>query len=176
MQWVVEDCLCLDANRLAELGIFKADWINASLCWESGANISLTYDGDAVDLRYSIDGEPHPQTIKVSTVPCHFGGYRYYFYCPGCVSRRYKLHLARSGFYCRECYRLPYYLQECGYLDGLIHKKHKLERKLENRSKYTRAKTFDRIIDDLEEAERKIDKAFLRRFGVLECPGRGLLD
>ena len=41
MQLVVEDCLCLDANRIAKLGVFTRRSCSASLRWESGANISV---------------------------------------------------------------------------------------------------------------------------------------
>lgn len=155
MQWVVEDCLALDANKLAKMGILKSDWISTNIRWGTGANINLAYNGSVLDLRYNIDGEPNPQSIRVSTEPCHFGGHRYYLHCPGCGSRRYKLHLAHSGFYCRKCYDLPYYSQECGYLDGLVRKIHKLEAKLEKLPKHTRIPTVELLENQLVRAQEE---------------------
>jgi hypothetical protein len=166
MQWVVEDCLALDANKLAKMGILKSDWINTSIRWSTGANINLTYNGSVMDLRYNIDGEPNPQKIRVSKAQCHFGGHRYYLHCPGCGSRRYRLHLAHSGFYCRECYRLPYYSQECGDIEGFTHQIHKLEAKLENLPKYARTKTVEKLIHRLEETESQWSGRMQARFGL----------
>ncbi len=164
MQWVVEDCLCLDANKLAKNKWFRGTYQSGTMTWSSGANINLVYcrRSSTLELRYNLDGEAHPQAISVSRSACHFGGYRYYFHCPGCGSRRYKLHCAHSGFYCRGCYRLPYFSQQCGRLDGLTQQLHKAQAKLDNCSKYTRAKTFDKLIDQVVEAEQRADDEFMR--------------
>ena len=113
--------------------------------------------------------------MRVNKASCHFGGFRYYFHCPKCNSRRYKLHLAHSGFYCRECYRLLYYSQECGYLDGLIRKIHKLEARLENLPKNTRARTLEELIARLEVAETRFAGAMVQRIGAANCLWHGLM-
>lgn len=166
MQATIEDCLALDANRLAKMGLFSHAGTRASVKWENGANIGLAYSNGTLELLYSMEGEPNNQTLRIAKVPCHFGGARYYMHCPGCRKRRYKLHLSGSGFYCRVCYRLPYYSQECGYLDGLIHQKHKVEAKLENRNR-PRMRTYTqmRLISRLCELDDRIDRAMLLRFG-----------
>ena len=78
--------------------------------------------------------------------------------------RRYKLRLGGSGFYCQECYRLPYYSQQCGFTDGLIHQKHKLEYKLESGGGM-RTYTRMQLIDQMCAFEDRIDNEFVRRFG-----------
>ena len=163
MQRVVDDCVALNANRLAKMGLFAGDQVRASVKWESGANIGLLYRGGTLELLYSMEGEPNNQKVRITKAPCHFGGVRYYFHCPGCRERRYKLHLAGSGFYCRGCYRMPYYTQECGHMDGLMRKVHKLEAKLEN--KPMRTKTRMRVIEQLCAAEDRVNAAFINRFG-----------
>jgi hypothetical protein len=175
MQWVVEDCLVLDANRLAKMGVFS-EGRRSSAKWESGANVGLVYSNGAMELLYNLEGESNNQTVRIAKVPCHFGGARYYMHCPGCNARRYKLHLAHSGFYCRDCYRLPYYSQECGYLDGVIRKIHKLEAKLERLPKHARQKTVDRLEGKLARAEREWAGAIISRFGGLEAMRFGLLE
>jgi hypothetical protein len=167
MQRTIDDCLALDANRLAKMGVFN-EGRHSSVKWESGANIGLLYrDGKVcsgkLELLYNLEGEPNNQKVRISKAPCHFGGVRFYFHCPGCGERRYKLHLAGSGFYCRECYRMPYYTQECGHIDGLMRKVHKLEAKLEN--KPMRTKTRMRVIEQLCAAEDRVNAAFINRFG-----------
>jgi len=173
MQATVDDCLALNANRLAKMGLFSHAGTRASVKWGSGANIGLAYTGDTLELLYSMDGEPNNQTVRITKAPCHFGGVRYYMHCPGCRKRRYKLHLANSGFYCRECYRLPYYSQQCGYLDGLIHQKHKVEAKLE--SKNMRTTTRVRLIEQLCATDNRIDRAMVARFGAETMRQFGIL-
>ncbi len=175
MQWVVDDCPALNSNRLAKMGMFSGEEVRSSVKWESGANIGLLYRRRALELLYNMDGEPNNQVVAVARVSCHFGGLRYYFHCPGCHKRVYKLRLAHSGFYCRQCYQLPYYSQECGYLDGLIRKIHKLEARLENLPKHTRAKTIERLTAQLEAAESKFTGAMVQRIGAFECLRHGLI-
>lgn len=162
MQAVAEDCLALDANRLARIGVFTEGRLS-SVKWESEANIGLAYAGDSLELLYTLNGEPNNQKVRITKAPCHFGGVRYYMHCPGCRRRRYKLRLGGSGFYCRQCYRLPYYSQECGYLDGLMRQLHKIEAKLEDNP--MRTHTRMKLIDRMCAVEDRINLAVVTRFG-----------
>lgn len=165
MQHTVEDCLPLDANRLASGGWFR-DLTSGNITWTNGSTISLSYRQTHLYLSYNRNGEPVQQTIHVDTAPCHFGGVRHYFTCPGCQNRRYKLRLGGNGFYCRHCYRLPYYSQQCGYLDGLIHQKHKVEAQLQDKDRLRiRTTTRMKLIDQLCAMEDLIDQEFIQRFG-----------
>jgi hypothetical protein len=138
-----------------------------SIAWTNDSTISLSYQRPHLHLSYTKNGEPMKQAIRVDTAPCHFGGVRHYFTCPGCQNRRYKLRLGGNGFYCRQCYRLPYYSQECGDLDGLIHQKHKVEAKLDSREG-PRMRTITRmkLITQLCAMDDRIDRAMVARFGA----------
>jgi hypothetical protein len=174
MQSTVEDCLPLDANLLAKSGMFGSGdrslgkgMSSASIIWSNGSSISLSYRQPDLHLSFCRDGEPVQQTINVESSPCNFGGWRHYFTCPGCRNRRYKLRLGGSGFYCRQCYRLPYYSQECCDLDGLIHQKHKLEAKLVSSCEpRMRTTTRMKLNDQLRVLEAKIDRAMVDRYGA----------
>ncbi len=63
MQWVVEDCLCLDANKLAKNKWFRGTYQSGTMTWSSGANINLVYcrRSSTLELRYNLDGEAHPR-------------------------------------------------------------------------------------------------------------------
>lgn len=174
MQWVVEDCLILDSNRLAKSGWFRRGIESGKVTWDSGANVGVRYRGGNLELLYTLNGEPQRQSVPIERVLCRFGGHRHYFRCPGCQSRRYKLHCASSGFYCRACYRLPYYSQECGLIEGIAHKINKLESRLENLPKHARTRTVEGLVDRLEVAERQWSGAMLDRFGASECLRHGL--
>lgn len=167
MQCVVEDCLCLDANWLAKNGWFPADQHTGCIAWPNGSSIALSYQKPHLNLSYTRNGESLRQTIHVEAAPCHFGGNRYYLTCPGCQNRRYKLRLGSDGFYCRQCYQLPYYSQECGDLDGLIHQLHKVEHKLEAKEgPAMRTVTRMQLIHKLCALEDKISAAMIARFGA----------
>lgn len=167
MRRTAEDCLPLDANRLAKEGWFNDCAHPAGLItWSNGDRIGLHYRHETLHLNYILNGKPISQAIDVQRVPCHLGGVRYYFTCPGCQNRRYKLRSGRDGFYCRHCYRLPYYSQQCGDLDRLIHNKHKVDAKLTDKSRAAmRITTRMKLISRLFELEEKIDQEFVRRLG-----------
>ena len=165
MQLVIEDCLTLDANFLARLGVFT-EGKRFSIRWGDQADIYVGYDGEALDLLYNLNGEPSNQTVGITEAPCNFGGVRYYLHCPGCGRRGYKLHLGHSGFYCRNCYQLPYYSQECGRLDGLISQMNKIEDKLDRRETMRmRTTTQMKLINQLSLLEDRIDSVMANRFG-----------
>ena len=97
----------------------------------------------------------------MSRVP-HYGGQRVWFRCPKCRWRCAKLHLGSSGFYCRKCHRLPYYTQECGEIDRMIHKKWKIGDKL--KAKRLRKTTRDRLWQEWETLDMAIEDAIFGRF------------
>lgn len=54
------------------------------------------------------------QNIKITTTPCYYGGFRYWFICPTCRTRvgsLYRKPLA-SLFLCRHCQNLTYLLRK----------------------------------------------------------------
>jgi len=176
MQRVAEDCLPLNANRLAKGGWFRGEGLRTGvITWTNGSSISLNYQQPHLHLSCTRNGEPMRQTVHVETAPCHFGGARHYFTCPGCDQRRYKLRLGGDGFYCRQCYRLPYYSQECGDLDGLIHQKHKVEAKLEDGERPPmRTYTRMRLINQLCALDDRIDSAMIERFDLQTMQSLGI--
>jgi len=52
--------------------------------------------------------EPIRETIDLERTPCHFGGERVWFACPGCGTRRAVLFAVGGRFRCRACHRLAY--------------------------------------------------------------------
>lgn len=53
-------------------------------------------------------GIPVREAIDLETTPCHYGGERTWFRCPGCRSRRAVLFALGGRFRCRACHRLAY--------------------------------------------------------------------
>ncbi len=48
------------------------------------------------------------QEVLLTGIDCHFGGFRWYFKCPGCNARVAVLYSGQNGFYCRKCNHLAY--------------------------------------------------------------------
>lgn len=131
-RFTVEECFGLGMNDLKKLGLLKAPpdsvqivrWADSTgeergkaFCWlkvlgSEYMSLSLSYTvtnsvGEKKDLAYA---------ISLSTTPCNFGGFRYWFICPlekhgiPCNRRVGKLYLPPNGIYfgCRHCYNLTY--------------------------------------------------------------------
>jgi hypothetical protein len=64
-------------------------------------------------VSYRYGGELREQNIGVTCTPCHFGGRRVWFVCPGC-QRRCAILFAGYMFACKGCHRLKYESQRSG--------------------------------------------------------------
>lgn len=70
-------------------------------------------DGDSLILEYatrtgSSEWVPVREAIALESMPCHYGGERTWFLCPGCRSRRAVLFAFGGHFRCRACHGLAY--------------------------------------------------------------------
>jgi len=123
----VETCLMLDADRLSLMGNLRSGlpgfyhWpdSNASI----GFRTELARGGDLLHLFWLIpittasssgeEWEDVADTVPLERRPRHFGGYSFYFRCPGlrgtgCGRRVLKLYLMHNQFRCRYCHQLAY--------------------------------------------------------------------
>ena len=158
---VVEDCLALDVRVLARQGNL-ADGSISTQSWTNGSSVGVRVEGNQCTLSYTQGGDSRQQTIPLDYTPCNYGGERAWFRCPKCRWRCAQLHLWSSGFYCRKCYQLPYYSQQCGEIDRMIHRKHKLERKMEKPR--LRKPTRDRLRQEWATLDMAIEDAIFGRF------------
>ncbi|MGH2531575.1 MAG: hypothetical protein ACRDJW_04640 [Thermomicrobiales bacterium] len=77
------------------------------------AVVAYSVEGDTLTLAYQIsspfDGDRHVrQPVALVRTPCHYGGERPWFACPGCGGRVAVLHLLGLHFRCRRCHGLVY--------------------------------------------------------------------
>jgi hypothetical protein len=69
---------------------------------------------DALVLDYTTtgvtksDGISIVERIPIERTPCHYGGSRPWFLCPGCGCRRAILYCVGDFFRCRTCHNLAY--------------------------------------------------------------------
>lgn len=198
----VEGCRRIDVRRWHRDGFL---WPGHAFSWawwdEDGAqtaSISVTVGGGAgralaAELRYTLTPEgENPERVRykvpVSWTPCHYGGQRPWFVCPGnrdgraCGRRVALLYLSGRYFLCRHCYGLAYESQRESGEDRLMSRAHKIKRRLGGRPgwaypwpekpKGMHWRTYWRLTRKAEQAEHRSLRIAAERFGFLT----GILD
>jgi hypothetical protein len=64
--------------------------------------------GTCASLRWHRGSKQYTEVIILTRTPCHYGGTRPWFCCPGCQRRCAKLYLRGDRFRCRACHGLAY--------------------------------------------------------------------
>jgi len=117
---IVEDCLMLDVNKLNKDRLFhKGQAWRGTVEWSGGSSIGYEghpdHDGRydlLIILSYRFQEEDIKIPVPIVSTPCHVGGKRFWFLCPGarCLRRVGKLYkpLDRRLFLCRHCHDLSY--------------------------------------------------------------------
>jgi len=140
----VEQCRSLDVNALRSKGCLTPGWSGVwqwSVLGEQNGHISLRTETDTIILTYRcrVNGdewEDVKESVPIIYVPCHFGGFRPFFLCPGvsngvhCGRRVAKLYGADKYFLCRHCYQLKYRSQSEGVMDRAIRRAEKIRTQL----------------------------------------------
>ena len=134
---VVEDYCALDINWLRREGYLRPGR-QTPLSWTQNGhptgNINLTAHRDRVILSYTYtyagQSEEVRETVFIGRTPCHYGGTRPWFLCPGCGRRVGKLYAGGRLFLCRHCYNLAHYTQQMSEPFRLLHKAQKIRRRL----------------------------------------------
>jgi hypothetical protein len=115
---VADDSYCVSINDSHRGGRLEPGCYS-SWTWSRGgqpvASISVIVERGLLRLRYrtrSGDGESQDidQPTQIEWMPCHFGGSRPWFRCPGqsCGRRVGTLYGPGKYFLCRQCYGLTY--------------------------------------------------------------------
>lgn len=136
---LVEDCRVLNANRLAQSGVFRP-MAAGILTWDNPqtgeCRASVSYfmrpvtKGTSMEgypwelwLSYVVGSERVDYSIPISTSVPHFGGTRFWLGCPvlkpdrtPCRRRVSKLYLASRYFACRSCNDLVYWSSRNAHL------------------------------------------------------------
>ncbi len=181
----VETCRAIDVNRLNREGCLRPGWAGGwqwSRDGEKVASINLRAEEDRLHLSYRVrvaggDWEDVDETVRIVRVPCRFGGTRPYFICPGvvngisCGRRVVKLHGSGRYFLCRHCYRLAHASQSEGAWDRALRRANKIRMRLGGepgmaspfppRPKGMWRRTYERLRNEVFEAEQLADEAFL---------------
>jgi len=142
----------------------------------SGSIGVLVHGADSLTLQYMLGSEGQrrdgSQTIRLTQTTCNYGNSRPWFACPVCQRRAGVLYIRAGRFACRNCQRVSYSSQSCDVIDRMWRNQSKLESRLGDgwtRPKGMRQRTYDGLLETLENCEERRDTAFgmrvMRLFG-----------
>jgi hypothetical protein len=107
----------LDVRILARCGALTPGvWWTTNWTARGQPSGSITHhaEADALILDYRVKGlldaewQLVRERIPMERIPCHYGGSRPWFLCPGCGRRRAVLFSVDGRFRCRACHDLAY--------------------------------------------------------------------
>ena len=103
--------------------------------WADGSSISICANRDSLDLNFhEVDSQhksiPVSQWMRLSWMPCHLGGMRFYVRCPHCHERARYLYCCGGLFICRKCTGRGYRSQNKNTDSRLCNGIAKLQRRL----------------------------------------------
>ena len=164
-----------ETQRLDIRWLHRSGYLTAyphSVTWHQGEHqtgaISLVLQPEGLVLEYyyranGADWEPMREVITLYWTPCHYGGSRPWFLCPGCQRRVAILCCRGKWFLCRHCYRLPYASQYETRLDRLYRKLWKLQDRVghqcSRKPKGMHWRTWERLRDQALNMEMTRDLA-----------------
>jgi hypothetical protein len=156
-------------------GVLRWTWVATG---EETGTVSITVNladpdhGYAV-LRFSLNGDPRIQEVRLISNPMRYGGRRYYFECPRHFRRCEVMPLVGGVFASRQAQRLSYSSQSSSRLGRLRDRSWQLEKRLwpEDGKRRPRGRNRERLITAWEAAESEFENLFAievaRRFGRL---------
>jgi len=126
-------------------------------------NIELIVGESAIALK-SLEGKPlQAGSINISSMPCHYGGFRYFVCCPYCEKRVRTLYLYNMIFACRHCFKMCYWSQYHTLFYRLLLKRKIVGDKIINdewtKPKWMRQRTFKRLRSEYFDLDEKIEIA-----------------
>ena len=110
---MVENSLILSIKGMKEIIQDNPDKL-AIAKWENGNQIGLIYKSESEEILISYQIKSNNLSVKtyISIIkqPCNYGDSRYYFACPDCWKKVYKLYKPHTDNYfaCRTCHNLTY--------------------------------------------------------------------
>lgn len=174
-----ESVPCVDVRLWSRSGYFdRTSYFNWS--WnrsgEPSGNITVQASPDSDTLIYRIkdlysdEWQDRRQNVAVVRTLCNYGGNRKWFQCPICIRRCEVLYLRAYRFAFRKCQRIAYTSQSGAPLDRLMHKSHKLKRRIaDGRPKGMRWESFEQICADVNKLEEQADRHFAVRCAALSA-------
>jgi hypothetical protein len=151
--------------------------------------ITLSAGNDRLHLSYRVrvaggEWEDVDETVRIVRLPCHFGGARRYFICPGvmngvaCGRRVTKLYGSGRYFLCRHCYGLAYQSQREQPHERALRRANNIRMRLggdpgmlspfPEKPKGMHWRTFKRLSHQVRRAERLAEEQFAMQLDRLK--------
>jgi hypothetical protein len=119
------------------------------------------------------------ERIPIETTPCHYGGERPWFCCPGCGDRRAVLFSVGGLFRCRGCRRIAYTSTHEPSYDRSIRRALTIQRRLgghkqgsvfdpQPKPPHMHRRTYQRLCDELDDLNYGSLRAMVARLDKLE--------
>lgn len=168
-RYTVEQLPALDVRALVRSGALLSNATGSFECMDGRVRGYLRRSANGFDLSYRISQagghvEDVTERVPLTRTPCHFGGWRRWFCCPGCGKRVAILYFG-GRFRCRKCYRLVYASQRMGEMARMEWKANKVIRRLGGtgadgepfplRPKGMHRSTYRRLRERVDEADRR---------------------
>jgi hypothetical protein len=149
-----------------------------------GAWLHLSWDPEPLEIVYD-DGRIYGRTVVRTKValdytPCHFGGERPWFVCPGrCARLAGVLYLISRGFVCRRCAGLGYDTQTRQPWERSALKAQRLRRRLgadpglthslPPRPRGMHRRTYERLLAALGQSEQTVLAGMAQTLGRVQA-------
>jgi hypothetical protein len=153
-----EDSRSIDIRRWNKAGLLRQ---GRAFVWEwdvdgePSGSVGVVRTEAGISLNYKVGND---QRVLITSTPCHFGGVRTWFRCPGCFSRAAVLYLRGGRFACRRCQSISYRSQSGSATDRISNRLLQLEAQLEaGKPKWQRWATYRRLCSRLEAASEAFD-------------------
>jgi hypothetical protein len=168
----------VDVRLWAQRGYMDSN-VERSFNWmwtcngERSGSIEVQVTRERVILSYRLrnrteEWQEHHETVAIERTECRFGGARCWFRCPHCGRRCELLYLRFGRFACRHCNRVSYGSQSGGLYDRLLHKFHKLRKRVEcGRPKGVHQRTWEALLNRTYELEEVVDSLLGARIAHL---------
>lgn len=179
----LDSAIRLDIRAMRRQGFLKPGAITSGVqrwTWvatgEETGSVSVTVNladpaEGSVVVRFTLNGEPRVQEIRLLSKPMRYGGRRYYFQCPRCFQRCEVMPLVGGVFASRQAQRLTYSSQSSDRLSRLRDRSWRLEKRLwpENGKRRPRGRNRERLLAEWERADSAFEGLFAievaRKFG-----------
>jgi hypothetical protein len=179
----LDSAMRLDIRVLRRQGFLKPGAITSGVqrwTWvatgEETGSVSVTVNladpaSGLVVVRFTLNGDPRVQEIRLVSKPMRYGGRRYYFECPRHFRRCEVMPLVGGVFASRQAHRMTYSSQSSDRLSRLRDRSWKLEKRLwpDNGKGRPRGRNRERILEAWERADSAFEDLFavevVRKFG-----------
>lgn len=138
-------------------------------------NINVSIDKSWIRLESASIKKLLVDSIKISSVPCNYGGFRYFGHCPTCYKRVRILYLYKTIFACCHCLGMVYFTQNATLSYRLRLKAKAVKSKISDdvwtKPKCMRKKTFAKLRGqyfDLDEKKKIADFFSLRNIRAVD--------